>query len=622
MQTPAETESLATSSEAHAQSTRAKRFLRYVVDCADNPSDTSWGLYRGFDGYALAAYALGDEAVGDRLLGDALAMMMQNFADERADPTYKWHLADFGVHPLLRAFWQFGPGKQAPGARPDRLPEPWAGLIRLAFDFPLHFGDLSENHNLLHLTLRLLLGQAWPDQPLCDGRTARDHAEEAGGGILQWLDTWEHQGSAEWGSGIYYNVNYLALFNLIDFAADPELQRRAKRVMDLFLLDQALHGFAGASLAAAHRDYAVYRMDAFESPSRPIHYILFGVDRPPMFNLNFIGGAIQAACSGYRPPDEVVRIARDGLPHRTTITHTVPSGLWRDPRFDGPQGEVDRAALQSHACRLDHALLGAMVSYPSRGRYTEFALHVTLGERAISFINQPSADPAHRLVDPAGLVELYDTETHPAVAFSRPDRPWFWQYANVPPGNDGDMRPGYWQGNIDGPRSFGLGRVGACLYDLQPEVSIPFVHVFCDRDAYDDVFQDGPWLMLRHGDGYAAWWFSHPVTWVDQGVWANREVRMHAQRCAALAVVGDRATNGGFASFCDGLARLAVTWEKEAHSLFWRDPDCWDRVTLSFEYGASINGGPINPGSELSRGSRWSSTLPAVDAVVGRETSC
>ncbi|MEM1210896.1 MAG: hypothetical protein AAGI68_01225 [Planctomycetota bacterium] len=71
------------------------------MDHADNPSDTMWGLYRGFDGYAL-----GEKAIGDRLLSDALAMMSQNFADERADPGYKWHLADFAVHPLLRAFWQ------------------------------------------------------------------------------------------------------------------------------------------------------------------------------------------------------------------------------------------------------------------------------------------------------------------------------------------------------------------------------------------------------------------------------------------------------------------------------------------------------------------------------------
>ncbi|MEM1210897.1 MAG: hypothetical protein AAGI68_01230 [Planctomycetota bacterium] len=52
-------------------------------------------------------------------------------------------------------------------------------------------------------------------------------------------------------------------------------------------------------------------MDAFDSPSRLIHYVMFGVDRPPMFNLNFVDGAIMAACSGYRPPDDVVRIARD-----------------------------------------------------------------------------------------------------------------------------------------------------------------------------------------------------------------------------------------------------------------------------------------------------------------------
>lgn len=600
---------------------RGKRFLQYIVDHADNPSDTDWGLYRGFDGYALAAYALGEEGLGDRLLNESLAMIGQNFADEQADPMYKWHLADFAIHPLLRAFWQFGPGLYSPAAMPDDLADPWSDLIRKAFAFPLHFGDLSENHNLLHLALRLLLGQTWPNQVLCDDRLAGEHEREAREGILQWLDRWEHEGSAEWGSGIYYNVNYLALLNLIDFARDDEVRRRATRVMDLFMLDQALHGFAGASLAAAHRDYAVYRMDALESPSRPIHYIMFGVDRPSMFNLNFIGGAIQAACSGYCPPDEVVHVASQTLAHETQITHTVPTGLWKQARFPGDSSTSDQLALQSHACRLDHALLGAMNSYPSRGRYTEFALHVTLSEQAIAFVNHPSADPAHRSVEPQELPERYDNHNLPDIAVSRPDRPWFWHYANIPPGNEGDMRPGYWQGNIDGPRSFGLGRVGACLYDLQPDVSIPYVHVFCPRDAFDQVVQEGNWLMLQRGDGYAAWWFSHEPKWVTQGTWAHREIRLHATRCGVLAVVGDLVSCGSFQAFCGELASMEAAWDAESHRLSWRDPAAQQAVVLSYEHGASVDGEPRTPATSGAPGSRWVSTLPEVQAVIQRDGS-
>lgn len=74
---------------ADPQGQRNRTFLAFVMRHVVNPVSTAWGLYRCFDGYALAAYALGDTGLGDRLLLETLDMIDSNFAEEDADPKAK-----------------------------------------------------------------------------------------------------------------------------------------------------------------------------------------------------------------------------------------------------------------------------------------------------------------------------------------------------------------------------------------------------------------------------------------------------------------------------------------------------------------------------------------------------
>ncbi|MDQ3812570.1 MAG: hypothetical protein M3347_01310, partial [Armatimonadota bacterium] len=353
---------------------RAREFLRYVGAHRDNPHQTTWGAYGNFDVYGLALLAEGesdDEA--RRFLSATLDMIDKNFADERANPGNKWHLADFAMHPLLRAYFQY---------RTTRfLDDPvWEHIARTAQEFLFHYGDLSENHNFLHLTLRYLIGQTWPDATFVDGRKASVHVVEARTGIRKWMRDWVTRGSAEWGSDIYYNVNLLSLLNLRDFAHEPEIQRAAEGVLDLMALDEALDAFAGSWVGAARRSYSVYRMDVRQSPARPLHYLWFnppGVQEP--FNLNFIGGVIQAATSDYLPPASIRWIANHREPAENRATHVV--GL-----FEG--GKADH--LSKHSLRLPEVMQSTMNAPGGGGRYTEHVWQVTMSEEALVFANHPT----------------------------------------------------------------------------------------------------------------------------------------------------------------------------------------------------------------------------------------
>ncbi|MEM1026892.1 MAG: hypothetical protein AAGJ38_02310 [Planctomycetota bacterium] len=562
------------------------------------PADTVWGPYRCFDGYALAAYALENHELGADLLGQTLDMIDANFAEEDADPLAKWHLADFAIHPLLRAYRMYGPGDGSRNER-DVAPGDWDRLRQTFFSFRLHDGDLTENHNLLHLGLRYLVGQWWPNETLIDGRPALEHRDEARAEILTWCRTWALEGSAEFGSGIYYNVSLLALFNLVDFADEEQVLDTARAVIDLYLLDEALGSFAGAMVSAAHRDYAVYRTSAFENPSRSLQRVVFGIERDRMFNRHFIGGAIQAACSDYRPPEAIVRIAKDGLPHESSTTHTVTKGLWAKPAEDWSAPIANQDHLASHFHRLPDAMLGVLQSFPSTGRYTEFVLQATLDEDALVFVNQPSACHPDPKAPTRELPGLYDQGTPPPIKITRPDTPATWVYGHVPPGNDGDLRPGFWQGNIDGPRSFGRGRIGAAVYRARSAIAMPFVHVYLPEASFDEVKTKGDWVFLRRGWGFAGVWSSHPLEPVTTGVWAGLERRIHANDAAVLLTIGDATTHASYEAFQGAAEAIVPTWDAEASALAWTEPT-GGAVRLAYGEGASLNDAPID-----SRGPRF-----------------
>ncbi len=258
-----------------------------------------------------------------------------------------------------------------------------------------------------------------------------------------------------------------------------------------------------------------------------------------------------------------------------------------------------------------------MNSYPSRGRYTECAWQMTLGEKAVIFANHPSNDNPHSSVDAPTLVELYDANAPPEIKPTRPDAPWYWRYANVPPGDEGDIRPGYWQGNIDGPRSFGYGACAASIYSLQDDASLPFVHLYLPESEFDEVVEADSWLFLRHGHGYASVWSSCAAEPVTQGVWRRTERRLNARRCALLAMIGDVSTHPDFASFIEVAHQCEPSFDTDTLSLNWAPPQADEPVVLDYRDGARLGNARIR-----TRGPRFATPWGSTQVKDGRLNLC
>ncbi len=557
---------------------RSLEFLGYVAARADNPMTTIWGPYRCFDGYALALLATGDLSGARAQIHDTIEMIEENFAAERADPNYKWHLADFAIHPLLRAWLLYG-------QTTFQEDQTWERVLNTARTFLLHFGDLSENHNLLHLSLRYLFAQVDGDAMMIDGRPASIHGIEAKSSILEWLDKWTRRGSSEWGADIYYNINFLALYNLVDFAADLEVASLARRTLDLFFFDMCADYFHGAIIGAARRAYSCYRIDLACSPVRPLLYLYLGPHRPDVppedhFNLNFIGGAIQAALSHYRPPIAALRLARLQGECCSGSTHQV--ALWPGQSF---------LSKRTYRTR-DVALSSACAPGGKDGRYTEQLVQATLGERALVFMNHPGVKPHWKEDD--GLADAKGKwETDNPVSHGHP----LWFHGNCPPGepHGTDIRPGFWQGNGHGPRTCGFGRMALVIFNIDPVDPLPAGHAWFPREQFDEVVSCDGWHFARKDHAFVALWSSVSTQWQKVGVWKNIELQFSQAKSAHVIVVGCALTHARFNDFIVAAERMHPSFNESDLLLTSDAIDRKSRPGLSWNSGPTLDGEAYQP---------------------------
>lgn len=552
---------------------RAQRFFRYLHERRDDPRTTIWGPYRCFDGWFLASAALAERAAAREGFDATVAMIRENLDDEAEDPNWKWHLADFAMHPLLRTRLLY----------PEALTPAQRSVVReLGLNYLYHDGDLSENHNLLHWSLQFLTAERWPDGRFADRRDALEHRQEARWRILHWSDRWLREGSAEWGADIYQNVLLLALNNLADFARDPVIAGRAHAIRELVLLDEALDAFDLTLAGAARRGYAVYRQALTQSPSRPLLYLYFGDNAEERaddyFTDSFVGGVLCSATSPYRPPALLGRIAR-GEVGACSHQQAHRAGMWG--HLEGTESYA--SWLGKYTRRDDAGMLSVMLSPGGPLRYTEHVVQATFGNEALVFANHPSfGRPTDKPVDVPTVLEEY-TITEPA------EGPPFHIRGNMPPGHEGDIRPGYWQGNGHGPRSFGSDDFAALIWDLPADAACPWVHLWCPVAAFDSVVREDHWIFLRKGEGALALWCDPAPLPTTTGYWAGREERLIDPRAALFMRMGKADTDEVFANFQQASRALAPTFDREAVAL--RFGDWW----VGYADGAAHMDKPVPP---------------------------
>jgi len=418
----------------------------------------------------------------------------------------------------------------------------------------------SENHRIIYHTVQYLAGDAFPDDVFTnDGRTGAEHRDEAKQRILDWIDEKVRFGWSEWHSDVYYQKDVTPLLTLVEFAPDAEVARRAAMLLDLLLLDVALH-LHGGNFGATHgRSYMKDKSVATDQDTFGLSKLLFDDTALDYTSGADAGAVLFARASKYRMPEVIRTIAtsdatiidreRMGVPLdpqaeidldapapygynfddpanvafwwergnqatwqgvALTLETLTKYGLWESEFFQpfvplrdivGGDPEVARPLARDLAPMLGFGLLTEVNSYTYRS--PQVMLSTAQNQRPGMFSDQHHAWQA--TLDEDATVFTTHPKNEPEIGTEWPD---------------GD---GYWTGTGSMPSSAQQGTAAIHVYDpafdapgagpLEAFDYLDFTHAYFPQERFDEVVTDGQWVFGRKGDGYVGLWSERPVEW-------------------------------------------------------------------------------------------------------------
>jgi hypothetical protein len=167
----------------------------------------------------------------------------------------------------------------------------------------------SENHQLLFHACEYLAGITFPNQVfLNDGKTGKEHADKARPKIMRWLKYKFQYGFIEWHSNTYYEEDIAPLSVLVDFAKDEEIIEKSKIILDLLLLDMAMHSYEGYFVATSGRCYENQKMNRELADVNDILAYAFGLQKRD-YDYQRIS-AMFLLCKNYKVPKIIKEIAK------------------------------------------------------------------------------------------------------------------------------------------------------------------------------------------------------------------------------------------------------------------------------------------------------------------------
>jgi hypothetical protein len=507
--------------------------------------------------------------------------------------------ADFVIHAILRLLLQFPDDPRLP-------PELWKRMRASVLGFkywPDEPGrdslcSWTENHQILFAGAGFLAGRLFPDETFGNsGWTGRRQRERMRPRIARWLDLRFRTGQSEWLSNVYYDEDVAALLSLVDFAGDPGIERRAAMVLDLFLLDLALHSHRGVFGSSHGRSYERSQKWAREEGTTDLCKLVFGTGS--FARIENWSAVCLALSPRYRVPAVLDAVAREAAGSRFEVRQRMGIRVEEGARWglgyasleDGMAWLSMEAYTHPRTFRLFVKLLDAF-DWWSNEFFRPFALARPL-LRALSPLRL--LGPVARLFEHditrnlRPEVNLTTVRTpHTMLSSAQDWRPGYggdqqhlWQATLGPdavvftthPGPRSARSPGHWTGSASLPRVAQVGSALVCLYRIarrRPALYVKnrngYTHAWVPRDRFDEVRETRGWLFARRGDGYLALRSRRPAHWSregGEGEDAGREWIAPGWDNAWICEVGDRERWGRFAFFVEQVASAHLEFAGE-----------------------------------------------------------
>ena len=195
----------------------------------------------------------------------------------------------------------------------------------------------TEPHQLTFAVAEYLAGQLFPDETFTvDQRLGERKQRSAAARLDVWMSDRFRYGFSDWLSGVSQQIEAAALAMLIDYADDEALVTRAAMVLDLIMLDAALHSFNGVYAASAGRITSEVARHAETSPFSRVWNSAFGTGHQGTCDYDDIG-ALFCSRKTYEVPRAIAEIAERAKVRRVRTSQgldldEVARELARDPR--------------------------------------------------------------------------------------------------------------------------------------------------------------------------------------------------------------------------------------------------------------------------------------------------
>jgi hypothetical protein len=545
------------------QAPYAQRRKLYLQYCAGHAPGGRTGFFS-----QIARLELGHD-VDEAPIREAIA-----FVDSRHD------CCDFAVGGLLRILYLY---RDSPHIAPDLIADIEASLLRFKYWWDEPAGDNrrcyhTENHQIIFHSDELLAGQLFPTQTFeNDGQDGRYHMAHALHLIRRWFEFRIQFGFSEWLSNCYFDEDLLALVNLHDFAAQPDVRQQAKLLIDVLCFEMALHSWRGIMGCTHGRTYARLIKGARGDTSATTIKLMLGMG---LYNTPNSLGAVPLATSTYRCPPIIEAIAADlAAPilcrerHSLNIEDAPQYGLSYDDVEDGHLYWSVQDYLHPKVFVLSQHMsekYGVRLHEDYEARYKE--------------LYQWQIDQYGEIVDPnldchamtEVHIQTYRTSDYllSCAQDYRPGKPGYqqhiWQatlgldtvvFTNHPGSENETSRPNYWAGNGVMPRTAQHQNVLVCIHHIPPQDAWPFSHAYFPRDAFDQVIEQNGWILARHMEGFIALYSQNPYRWLSDDQEQIVELRVDASDNVWVCEMGTRSQWGTFEAFVQAVTHTDIHCE-------------------------------------------------------------
>ncbi len=194
-------------------------------------------------------------------------------------------------------------------------------------------GEGTENHTHMARCSGYLHAQAALEYPgiFPDAREKMDLMKQW---IMEWSRKMYRYGTGEFNSSIYQAYSVISWLNLYDFARDREVRLAARAVLDYFAAETALHYSWGTTGGSEMRGSGAQNSN--RNATNYLAWLWFGEGtREPVFGIsgNQYIQSIHAITSQYRPPSQVVDLARKQKSSESWYRGSKPEYLFAHPSY-------------------------------------------------------------------------------------------------------------------------------------------------------------------------------------------------------------------------------------------------------------------------------------------------